>query len=225
VLVPTVLEQSSRGERSYDLYSRLLRERIVFLGSAIDDQVANLITAQLLFLESEDPDQDVFLDVTAMFGIYDTMQHIGPDVATICTGQAASAGAVILAGGAAGKRQLLPNARVLLHQPHGGAQGQSVDVEIQAREMAYMRTRMIELLAEHTGQSIERLTTDLDRDYIVRGEEAVAYGVVDSVIARHRLPALPGAVASELAGPAALPDGEQTPTPAPVAARKTKTAG
>jgi ATP-dependent Clp protease protease subunit len=232
VLVPTVLEQSSRGERSYDLYSRLLRERIVFLGSAVDDQVANLITAQLLFLESEDPDRDVFLyvnspggDVTAMFGIYDTMQHIGPDVATICTGQAASAGAVILAGGAAGKRQLLPNARVLLHQPHGGAQGQSVDVEIQAREMAYMRTRMIELLAEHTGQSIERLTTDLDRDYIVRGEEAVAYGVVDSVIARHRLPALPGAVASELAGPAALPDGEQTPTPAPVAARKTKTAG
>lgn len=226
MLVPTVLEQSSRGERSYDLYSRLLRERIVFLGSAIDDQVANLITAQLLFLESEDPDKDVFLyvnspggDVTAMFGIYDTMQHIGPDVATICTGQAASAGAVILAGGAAGKRQLLPNARVLLHQPHGGAQGQSVDIEIQANEMAYMRTRMIELLSEHTGQSVARLTTDLDRDYIVRGEDAVAYGVVDSVIPRHRLPVLTTAVASRQhevgqAGAAAL---SPTAEPAEVA--------
>lgn len=195
LLVPTVLESSSRGERAYDLYSRLLRERIVFLGTPIDEQVANLITAQLLFLESEDPDRDIALyinspggDVTAMFGIYDTVQHVRPDVTTICVGQAASAAAVILAAGAAGKRQVLPNARVLLHQPHGGAQGQSVDIEIAAKEMAFMRTRMVELLAEHTGQTVERLTADLDRDYIVRGEEAVAYGVVDSVVPVHRLP-------------------------------------
>jgi ATP-dependent Clp protease protease subunit len=191
LLVPTVLEQTSRGERAYDLYSRLLRERIVFLGTPIDDQVANLVAAQLLFLESEDPDRDIALyinspggDVTAMFGIYDTMQHVRPDVTTICVGQAASAAAVLLACGAAGKRQVLPNARVLLHQPHGGAQGQSVDIEIAAKEMAYMRTRMIELLAEHTSQTIERLTRDMDRDYIVRGDEAVAYGVVDSVLHR-----------------------------------------
>jgi ATP-dependent Clp protease protease subunit len=190
LFVPTVLEQTSRGERAYDLFSRLLRERIVFLGTAIDDQVANLVSAQLLFLEAEDPDKDISLyvnspggDVTAMFGIYDTMQHVRPDVATICIGQAASAGAVLLAAGAPGKRQVLPNARVLLHQPHGGAQGQSVDIEIAAKEIAYMRTRMIELLSGHTGQSVERLTRDMDRDYIVRGAEAVAYGVVDSVVA------------------------------------------
>jgi ATP-dependent Clp protease protease subunit len=193
LFVPTVLEQTSRGERAYDLFSRLLRERIVFLGTAIDDQVANLVSAQLLFLEAEDPDRDISLyvnspggDVTAMFGIYDTMQHVRPDVATICVGQAASAGAVLLAAGAPGKRQVLPNARVLLHQPHGGAQGQSVDIEIAAREIAYMRTRMIELLAGHTGQSIERLTRDMDRDYILRGEDAVAYGVVDAVLERAR---------------------------------------
>jgi ATP-dependent Clp protease protease subunit len=191
LLVPTVLEQTGRGERAYDLYSRLLRERIVFLGTAIDDQVANLVSAQLLFLEAEDPDKDISLyvnspggDVTAMFGIYDTMQHVRPDVATICIGQAASAGAVLLASGAPGKRQVLPNSRVLLHQPHGGAQGQSTDIEIAAREMAYMRTRMIELLSGHTGQSVEKLTRDMDRDYILRGQDAVAYGVVDSVIER-----------------------------------------
>jgi ATP-dependent Clp protease protease subunit len=191
LFVPTVLEQTSRGERAYDLFSRLLRERIVFLGTPIDDQVANLVSAQLLFLEAEDPDRDISLyvnspggDVTAMFGIYDTMQHVRPDVSTICIGQAASAGAVLLAAGAPGKRHVLPNARVLLHQPHGGAQGQSVDIEIAAKEMAFMRTRMIELLSGHTGQSIERLTRDMDRDYILRGEDAVAYGVVDSVIAR-----------------------------------------
>jgi ATP-dependent Clp protease protease subunit len=202
LLIPTVLEQTSRGERAYDLYSRLLRERIVFLGTPIDEQVANLITAQLLFLESEDPDREISLyvnspggDVTAMFGIYDTMQHIHPDVATICIGQAASAGAVILAAGAAGKRQVLPNARVLIHQPHGGAQGQSVDIEIAAKEMAYMRTRMVELLAEHTGQSIERITRDIDRDYILRGDDAVAYGIVDAVVPARRLRAI-GAVAA-----------------------------
>ena len=188
-LVPMVIQQDGRGERSFDIYSRLLNERIVFLGTAIDDQVANLVSAQLLFLEAEDPDKDIALyvnspggDVTAMFGIYDTMQHVRPDVATICIGQAASAGAVLLAAGAAGKRQVLPNARVLLHQPHGGAQGQSVDIEIAAREMAFMRTRMIELLSGHTGQTIERLTRDMDRDYILRGDDAVAYGVVDSVV-------------------------------------------
>lgn len=205
LFVPTVLEQSSRGERAYDLFSRLLRERIVFLGTPIDDQVANLITAQLLFLESEDPDHDIALyvnspggDVTAMFGIYDTMQHIGPDVATICVGQAASAAAVLLAAGAAGKRQVLPNSRVLLHQPHGGAQGQSVDIEIAAKEMAYMRTRMVEILAEHSGQTVERLTTDLDRDYILRGDAAVAYGVVDAVIPRNRVPSLDGVATKAL---------------------------
>jgi ATP-dependent Clp protease protease subunit len=200
LLVPTVLEQTSRGERAYDLFSRLLRERIVFLGTAIDDQVANLVSAQLLFLEAEDPDKDISLyinspggDVTAMFGIYDTMQHVRPDVVTICIGQAASAGAVLLASGAAGKRQVLPNSRVLLHQPHGGAQGQSVDIEIAAKEMAFMRTRMVELLSGHTGQSIERLTRDMDRDYILRGEDAVAYGVVDAVIQRAEAPALAAA--------------------------------
>jgi ATP-dependent Clp protease protease subunit len=201
LLVPTVLEQTSRGERAYDLYSRLLRERIVFLGTPIDDQVANLVTAQLLFLEAENPEQDISLyvnspggDVTAMFGIYDTMQHVRPDVSTICIGQAASAAAVLLASGAAGKRHVLPNARVLLHQPHGGAQGQSVDIEIAAREMAFMRTRMVELLSGHTGQSIDKLTRDMDRDYILRGDAAVAYGVVDTVVDRR--PALLPAVAA-----------------------------
>jgi ATP-dependent Clp protease, protease subunit len=202
LLVPTVLEQTNRGERAYDLFSRLLRERIVFLGMPIDEQVANLITAQLLFLESEDPEHDISLyinspggDVTAMFGIYDTMQYIRPDVATICIGQAASAAAVILASGASGKRHVLANSRVLLHQPHGGAQGQSVDIEIAAKEMAFMRTRMIELLSEHTGQSVERLTRDIDRDFILRGDAAVEYGVVDVVLHR-RVPALAAAAAA-----------------------------
>ena len=188
-LVPTVLEQTSRGERAYDVYSRLLKDRIVLLGSQIEDASATLLVAQLLHLASEDPHKDISLYVnspggsmTAMFAIYDTMQLIAPDVATYCMGLAASAGAVILAGGAAGKRFMLPNARALIHQPHGGAQGQSVDIEIQAREMAFMRVRMQELLAHHTGQPFERIVADTDRDYIMSGEEAVRYGLVDAVV-------------------------------------------
>jgi ATP-dependent Clp protease protease subunit len=189
MLVPTVIEQTNRGERAFDIYSRLLSERIVFLGSAIDDAVANLVIAQLLHLESDNPDQDVSLyinspggDMTALFAIYDTMQFMRPDVATICIGQAASAAAVLLASGAKGKRAVLPNARVLIHQPHGGAQGQSTDLELAVAEMVEMRRRMVQILAESTGQTPERITSDIDRDYILRGDDAVAYGLVDHVI-------------------------------------------
>jgi ATP-dependent Clp protease, protease subunit len=188
-LVPTVLEQTSHGERAYDLYSRLLRDRIVLLTTQVDDASASLLVAQLLHLASEDPAKDISLYVnspggsmTSLFAIYDTMQLIAPDVATYCMGMAASAAAVILAGGAKGKRFALPNARILIHQPHGGAQGQSVDIEIQAREMAYLRRRMQELLSLHTGQSIERIASDTDRDYIMSAEEGVAYGMVDHVV-------------------------------------------
>ncbi|CAA9270660.1 MAG: ATP-dependent Clp protease proteolytic subunit [uncultured Acidimicrobiales bacterium] len=189
VLVPTVIEQTARGERAFDIYSRLLAERIVFLGSPIDDTVANLVVAQLLHLQSEDPDKDISLyvnspggDMTALFAIHDTMQFLGCDVATYCVGQAASAAAVLLAAGARGKRYLLANARVLLHQPHGGAQGQSSDMEIAVREMVEMRRLMIAILADCTGQTAERITLDIDRDYILRGEAAVRYGVVDHVV-------------------------------------------
>jgi ATP-dependent Clp protease protease subunit len=189
MLVPTVIEQTNRGERAFDIYSRLLSERIVFLGSAIDDAVANLVIAQLLHLESDNPDQDVSLyinspggDMTALFAIYDTVQFMRPDVATICIGQAASAAAVLLASGARGKRAVLPNARVLIHQPHGGAQGQSTDLELAVAEMVEMRRRMVQILAESTGQTPERITADIDRDYILRGDAAVAYGLVDHVI-------------------------------------------
>ena len=189
MLVPTVIEQTNRGERAFDIYSRLLSERIVFLGSAIDDTVANLVIAQLLHLESDNPDQDVSLyinspggDMTALFAIYDTMQFMRPDVATICIGQAASAAAVLLASGAKGKRAVLPNARVLIHQPHGGAQGQSTDLELAVAEMVEMRRRMVQILAESTGQTPERITSDIDRDYILRGDDAVSYGLVDHVI-------------------------------------------
>jgi len=188
-LVPTVLEQTSRGERAYDLYSRLLKDRIVLLTTQVDDASASLLVAQLLHLASEDPARDISLYVnspggsmTSLFAIYDTMQLIAPDVATYCMGMAASAAAVILAGGAPGKRFALPNARILIHQPHGGAQGQSVDIEIQAREMAYLRRRMHELLALHTGQSVERIAADTDRDYIMSAEEGVTYGMVDHVV-------------------------------------------
>jgi ATP-dependent Clp protease protease subunit len=201
-LVPTVLEQSSRGERAYDIYSRLLRDRIVILGSPVDDDVAGLLVAQLLHLESEDPEKDISLYInspggsaTAMFAIYDTMQFIRADVSTVCLGMAASAAAVLLAGGAPDKRFVLPNARVLIHQPHGGAQGQSVDIEIQAREMAYLRHRMEEVLAFHTNQPVTKIAADTDRDYILGAEEAVAYRLVDHVLDR-RQPAI---------GPAAQP--------------------
>jgi ATP-dependent Clp protease protease subunit len=194
-LVPTVIESSGRGERAYDIYSRLLKDRIVILGTQVDDSVAGLLTAQLLHLEAEDADKDICLYVnspggsmTSMFAIYDTMQWIKPDVATVCLGMAASAAAVILAGGAAGKRAMLPNARVLIHQPHGGAQGQTTDIEIQAREMAFGRRRMEEVLAAHTGQPVEKVARDTDRDYILGAEEAVAYGLVDEILTRRGAP-------------------------------------
>ncbi|MBV8691930.1 MAG: ATP-dependent Clp protease proteolytic subunit [Actinobacteria bacterium] len=203
-LVPTVLEQSERGERAFDLYSRLLKDRIVILGTQIDDTVATLVSAQLLHLAAEDPDKDISLyvnspggSVTSTFAIYDTMQFISPDVSTVCMGMAASGAAVVLAAGAPGKRFALPNSRILIHQPHGGAQGQQIDIEIQAREMAWMRNRMEELLAEHTGQPLERVAKDCDRDYIMGADEAVAYGMVDQVITRHR-PALVTAEAAAL---------------------------
>jgi ATP-dependent Clp protease, protease subunit len=202
MLVPTVIESTNRGERAYDIYSRLLNERIVFLGSAIDDNVANLVVAQLLHLESADPDRDINLyinspggDMTALFAIYDAMEFVAPDVSTLCVGQAASAAAVLLAAGAPGKRFTLPNARVLIHQPHGGAQGQSTDIEIQVREMVEMRNRMIDVLAECTHQTRERLAADTDRDYILRGDAAVAYGMVDDVITTRRLALVPTATA------------------------------
>ncbi len=188
-LVPTVIEQSPRGERAYDLYSRLLKDRIVVLGTEVNDTSANLLTAQLLHLEAEDPDKDISMYVnspggaaTAMFAIYDTMQLIRPEVSTVCTGFAASAAAVILAGGAAKKRFALPNSRILIHQPHGGAQGQSVDIENQAREIGFLRKRMEEVLAAHTGQPIDKVARDTDRDYILGAEDAVAYGLVDEVL-------------------------------------------
>jgi len=193
-LVPTVVEQTSRGERGYDIYSRLLKDRIVFLGTPIDDAVGNLIMAQLLHLESEDPDKDVNLyinspggDVSALLAIYDTMQYIKCDVSTIVMGLAASAAAVLLLAGAPGKRFALPNARVLLHQPHGGAQGQAVDIEIQAKEIMRLRTLLEQIISEHTGQPLEKVTKDTDRDFILTADEAVAYGVVDEVITSRKV--------------------------------------
>ncbi len=194
-LVPTVIESTNRGERAFDVYSRLLAERIILLGSPIDDNVANVITAQLLHLESVDDAREISLyinspggSMNAMFAIYDAMQFVRAPVATYCSGLAASAAAVILAGGAAGRRYALPNARILIHQPHGGAQGQSVDIEIQAREMAFLRRRMHEILAHHTGQSVERIEKDTDRDYILGGDDAVAYGLIDHVLTSRKLP-------------------------------------
>jgi ATP-dependent Clp protease protease subunit len=198
VLVPTVLESTARGERAYDIYSRLLRDRIVFLGTPIDDAVANLVMAQLLHLEGEDPEREVSLyinspggDMHALFAIHDTMQFLGPPVSTICVGQAASAAAVLLAAGAPGRRFVLPNARVLLHQPHGGAQGQSSDLEIAVRDMVTMRERMVDILVRATAQPRERVVADLDRDFILRDDDAVAYGVVDEVLHQRRLHVAP----------------------------------
>ncbi|MGZ5353719.1 MAG: ATP-dependent Clp protease proteolytic subunit [Actinomycetota bacterium] len=193
-LVPVVVEQTSRGERSFDIYSRLLKERIVFLGTPIDDNVGNLIMAQLLHLESEDPDKDINLyinspggDITAQFAIYDTMEYVKCDVSTTVMGQAASAAAVLLLAGAKGKRYALPHSRVLLHQPHGGAQGQAVDIEIQAREIIRYRQLLDQLISEHTGQPLEKVGKDTDRDYILTAQEAVEYGVVDEVITTRKL--------------------------------------
>ncbi len=190
-LIPVVVEQTARGERAYDIFSRLLTERIIFLGTPIDDNVANLIIAQMLHLESEDPDRDINLYinspggvVTAALAIYDTMQYIKPDVSTICIGQAASAGALLLAAGAAGKRFALPNSRVLIHQPHGGATGQAVDIDIQAREILRTRRLLDEILSKHTGQPLEKVQKDTDRDFIMTANEAKEYGIVDEVVAR-----------------------------------------
>ena len=187
-LVPMVLEQSARGERSYDIYSRLLKERIVFLCGPLDDVVANLIMAQLLWLESENPDKDIHLyinspggSVTAGLSVYDTMQFVRCDIATMCVGQAASMGAFLLAAGAEGKRVALPNARMMLHQPSGGSQGVASDIEIQAREIVLIRTRLNEILAEHTSQAVEKIAEDTDRDYWMNPEEALEYGLVDTV--------------------------------------------
>ncbi len=188
-LVPTVVESSNRGERSYDLYSRLLRERIIFLGTPIDDTIANLVCAQLLFLESEDPEKDINLyinspggDITGLLAIYDVMKYIKSDVSTFCFGQAASAAAVLLGAGAHGKRFALPHARVLLHQPWGGVGGQASDIEIQAREILRMKDLLNSMLASDTGQSAERVNKDTDRDFIMSAEEAVEYGLIDEVI-------------------------------------------
>ena len=188
-LVPTVVESSNRGERAYDLYSRLLRERIIFLGTPIDDTIANLICAQMLFLESEDPDKDISLyinspggDITGLLAVYDTMKYIKPDVSTFCFGQAASAAAVVLAAGTKGKRYALPHARVLLHQPWGGVGGQASDIEIQAREILRMKDMLNSMLASDTGQTVERITKDTDRDYIIGAQEAVEYGLIDDVL-------------------------------------------
>jgi len=191
MLVPIVVEQTSRGERSYDIYSRLLKERIIFLGTAIDDMVANLVIAQLLFLESEEPDKDINFYINSPGGIvssglaiYDTMRYIKPSIQTICIGQAASMAALLLAAGTKGKRFALPHSRILIHQPMGGFQGQATDIEIHAKEILRMRGDLNRILHEHTGQPLERIEADTDRDYFMSGEEAVQYGIVDSVIFR-----------------------------------------
>ena len=188
-LVPMVIEQTSRGERSFDIYSRLLKERVIFIVGPIEDQMANLIVAQLLFLESENPDKDVHLyinspggSVTAGLSIYDTMQFIKPEVSTMCVGQAASMGAFLLSGGEKGKRLILPNARTMIHQPSGGAQGQATDIEIQAKEILFLRERLNKLLAEHTGQPLDVIERDTERDRFMSAEQSVEYGLVDAVI-------------------------------------------
>jgi len=196
-LVPTVVEQTNRGERAFDIYSRLLKERIIFLGTPIDDTVANLMMAQLLHLESEDPDKDISIyinspggEITGLFAIYDTMQYIKPDVSTICIGQAASAAAVLLASGTPGKRYALPHARILIHQPHGGASGQAVDIELQAKEIIRMRELLDSILSHHTGQSVEKISHDTDRDFIMSAPEAKEYGMVDEILTNRELTAV-----------------------------------
>ncbi|MBE9504501.1 MAG: ATP-dependent Clp endopeptidase proteolytic subunit ClpP [Proteobacteria bacterium] len=191
-LVPMVVEQTSRGERAYDIYSRLLKDRIIFVGTSIDDNVANLVVAQLLFLESEDPEKDIYLYinspggvVTAGLAIYDTMQYIKPQVSTVCIGQAASMGALLLAAGESGKRYSLPYSRIMIHQPLGGAQGQATDIDIQAREILRMREMLNGILAKHTGQKMKRIQDDTDRDFFMSGEQAKEYGLVDSVIEKN----------------------------------------
>ena len=191
MLVPMVIESTNRGERAYDIYSRLLKDRIIFLGAPIDDIFSNLIIAQLLFLEAEDPEKDINLyvnspggSVTAGMGIYDTMQYVKPPITTICLGQAASMGALLLAGGTKGKRYALPNARVMIHQPMGGFQGQATEIDIHAKEILKIRERLNSIMAHHTGQSLERIEQDTERDYFMSGDEAKEYGIIDEVIVR-----------------------------------------
>ncbi len=193
-LIPMVIEQSARGERSFDIYSRLLRDRIVFLGHGVDDDIANLVIAQLLFLEAEDPEKEIFIyinspggSVTAGLAIYDTMQYVRPDVSTICLGQAASMSAWLLAAGAPGKRMALPNSRVMIHQPMGGTQGQATDIDIQAREILRLRQRMNEILAVHTHRSVDEIARDTERDYHMSGDEAQAYGLIDRVVSQREI--------------------------------------
>lgn len=195
-LVPMVVEQTARGERAYDIYSRLLKERVVFLVGPVDDYTANLVVAQLLFLESENPDKDIHIyinspggAVTAGLAIYDTMQFIKPDVSTVCVGQAASMGALLLTGGTKGKRYALPHSRMMIHQPLGGYQGQAADIDIHAKEILKARERLNEILAHHTGQPLERIQQDTDRDFFMGGEEAKAYGVIDEVMSERPTPA------------------------------------
>lgn len=194
MLIPMVVEQTSRGERAYDIFSRLLKDRIVFIGGPIDDNVANLVVAQMLFLESEDPEKDINLYVNSPGGmiyaglaIYDTMQHIKPDVATICVGLAASMGAVLLTAGAKGKRFALPHSRMMVHQPLGGAQGQAVDIEIHAKEILRLRGLLNDILAQHTGQPVERIAKDTDRDFYMSAEEGMEYGLIDSILEQREL--------------------------------------
>jgi ATP-dependent Clp protease protease subunit len=192
MLIPMVIEQSHRGERAYDIFSRLLKDRIIFLGGAINDDVANLVIAQLLFLEAEDPDKDIHLyinspggEVNAGLGIYDAMQYVTPDVRTICMGQAASMGAILLASGAEGKRFSLPHARILIHQPHGGVSGQASDIQLHAEEIIRLRHKMNEILSKHTGVPVEQVAKDTERDRFMSAEEARAYGIVDSIMEKH----------------------------------------
>jgi ATP-dependent Clp protease protease subunit len=193
-LIPYVIEQSARGERAFDIYSRLLRDRIVFLGSPLDDEIANLVIAQLLFLEAEDPEKDIHVyinspggSVTAGLAVYDTMQYVRCDIATICLGQAASMAAWLLAAGSKGKRMGLPNSRIMIHQPMGGVQGQATDIDIHAREILKLRERMNEILAAHTERSVEEIARDTERDYHMSGEEALAYGLIDRVVRQHEV--------------------------------------
>jgi len=202
--IPMVIEQSGRGERAYDIYSRLLKERVVFLVGPVNDMTANLVVAQLLFLESENPDKDIYLyinspggTITAGMGIYDTMRFIKPDVSTLCVGQAASMGAFLLSAGAKGKRYVLPNSRVMIHQPLGGFQGQATDIEIHAREILDARDRLNRILANHTGQSIEKIRQDTDRDNFMTGEQAIAYGLVDSVLQKRGQAGVPERIGSQ----------------------------
>ena len=197
-LVPTVVEQTSRGERAYDLYSKLLQEQIIFLSTPIDDTIANLVCAQMMWLEHENPDRDIELyinspggELTALFAIYDTMQYVSPDVQTVCFGQAASAAAVLLAAGTPGKRYALPHARILLHQPYGGAAGQAADIEIQAKEILRMRDTLDQILSNHTGQDLAQVKKDTDRDFIMSADEGKAYGIIDDVIRRNQLAEVP----------------------------------